>query len=773
MQRVHILRLAFPAIFVVALLAILVPAMVLAQDEPTPEPDATSEPSQGSPPVDGTDGLSVGDPIPADWLYPEPSDHQSSQDSAGGASSPAADEAVPERDASGAQESNLAPAPAGLTLEGFSDTTITIKWNFTPDIARYQVQYRESEGPRWLVAGYLTVPAGATGPYHEYTKTGLSFSTLYDFRVASRGDGDPYSTTYGEPTAYRSWITDKERLGPPSGITLTSANTSVSLSWSTVDHAKLYWVQYKSPSSTDWQHGGFASADRGERGLTVSGLTACTTYKFRVSTASDGSNNLSRQFGKPSATKTKSTSGCVIQPPPQPPSPVKVSFGSKTYTVNEGSSVSVTVRFDKKSTKRLVIPVTFSLGSAEAQDAYIRGYPSGGFVFNAGDTSKSLTLHARQDDDSDDDSVFFTLGTMPSGATKGSPSQTKVTIEDDDLPAPTNLRVHAGYGIRARWDSVAGATGYKLRYALVECKDVTTPNIGKLCEPKEKNGAPDWEDTVTITPVSGDTQEWYSSSTKYTDKLLWFEVQATSSDMGNSGWSGHAFAYPDLEDSAPLFSSDRVGGIDATSYLKDGNFDYVICNPPASKTDVNYKPLPAGASVKKIQDLMNEVVADVQWTLDNGNNIIRATGGVGTANCDEASVDNPPERGQIMFYDDAESRRKCSEGDPHQPRAYGCWIQLRTQEGLMPLQSMVLNTHYDWTSENHPRCDLLREVVLHEATHVYGLVHEARSDDDYSINAMASAAYGVGALRGWTYTFCSLQPLDVALIMMAYQTRYR
>ena len=72
-------------------------------------------------------------------------------------------------------------------------------------------------------------------------------------------------------------------------------------------------------------------------------------------------------------------------------------------------------------------------------------------TFDAGETSKTIRFSATQASDNDDDeSVLLEFGTLPAGVSEGSPSESLVTIYDDDLPVtlggnrPGDLRLVDG-----------------------------------------------------------------------------------------------------------------------------------------------------------------------------------------------------------------------------------------------------------------------------------------------------------------------------------------
>ena len=115
---------------------------------------------------------------------------------------------------------------------------------------------------------------------------------------------------------------------------------------------------------------------------------------------------------------------------------VTVSFEQGSYTVAEGSSVTVTVTLSADPERTVTIPVTATgQGGATASDYSV---PSN-VVFNDGDTEKTFSFSANQDSVNDDgESVKLGFGsTLPTGVTAGSTDETTVSITDDDVPSVT------------------------------------------------------------------------------------------------------------------------------------------------------------------------------------------------------------------------------------------------------------------------------------------------------------------------------------------------
>ena len=112
--------------------------------------------------------------------------------------------------------------------------------------------------------------------------------------------------------------------------------------------------------------------------------------------------------------------------------PVTVNFERAIYTVGEAGNVTVTVKLSADPERTVTIQITRA-NQDGATAADYSGVPMN-VTFNSGDTENAFTFSATQDGvDDDGESVKLGFGsTLPTGVTAGSPSETTVTITDDD-----------------------------------------------------------------------------------------------------------------------------------------------------------------------------------------------------------------------------------------------------------------------------------------------------------------------------------------------------
>ena len=124
---------------------------------------------------------------------------------------------------------------------------------------------------------------------------------------------------------------------------------------------------------------------------------------------------------------------------------VTVMFGAATYTAAEGGQVEVSVTLSAAPERSVVVPIAATLeGGATSAD--YSGVPSN-VTFASGETSQTITFMATADSANDDgEGVKLSFGTpMPTGVSAGPPSETTVSITDDDVPAVTVMFGAATY----------------------------------------------------------------------------------------------------------------------------------------------------------------------------------------------------------------------------------------------------------------------------------------------------------------------------------------
>ena len=146
------------------------------------------------------------------------------------------------------QGENYAPAPTGLRVTSSTDASVSLSWNTVTDAYRYKLERSTSSSGPWTDVGTETGDTSGTA-------TGLDCGTTYHFRVSARGDGSPYSTTFGNPTSSVSRATSA--CSPTIGVDLQSpfvgqaVTMTVSTTGSSGTVSSYQWQEWSAGSWTD------------------------------------------------------------------------------------------------------------------------------------------------------------------------------------------------------------------------------------------------------------------------------------------------------------------------------------------------------------------------------------------------------------------------------------------------------------------------------------------------------------------------------------------
>ena len=198
--------------------------------------------------------------------------------------------------------------------------------------------------------------------------------------------------------------------------------------------------------------GGATSADYSgvPTGVTFGSDETEQTFIFTATadTLDDDDESVKLSFGTlPAGVSEGTTKDAVIAIADDDVPAVTVSYEQGSYTVAEGSNVTVKVKLSEAPERTVIIPIT-KAEQGGAVSADYSGVPAN-ITFNSGDTEKSITFDAAADDvDDDGESVKLAFGsTLPTGITAGSPDETTVTITDDDVPSVTVSFELAAYSV--------------------------------------------------------------------------------------------------------------------------------------------------------------------------------------------------------------------------------------------------------------------------------------------------------------------------------------
>ena len=232
----------------------------------------------------------------------------------------------------------------------------------------------------------------------------------------------------------------------------TDGHTALSVSWqapATTGGSPItgYDIEYRKQGAEGWS----------DENVTITGLTAAITgvlpdtlYEVQVRAGNaDGWG----AWSEPGTGRTDVTPlGQQID--------LTVSYQAAGYTVNEGTTGSVSVTLSEAADRALQIPITVTPLTAESGDYRVTGLTSNALAFVPGDSSKSFTFEGLQDTDTDDETVTLGFGqTLPDKVTAGSQSSSVVTIDDDDTTTSRSRVPNRGGGGGTSGGSGGGSYG--------------------------------------------------------------------------------------------------------------------------------------------------------------------------------------------------------------------------------------------------------------------------------------------------------------------------
>ena len=202
--------------------------------------------------------------------------------------------------------------PTGLTATAVSSTQNKLSWNASTDnvgVTGYYVYLNDAP---------LTTVTGTS-----FTHSGLTAGTTYNYRV-SAFDAVPNHSAWTAAISAKAAVADTQAPSVPSGLTATPVSGSqIKLAWNaSTDNVGVtgYYVYLNDAPLTTTTGTSF----------THSGLTAGTTYNYRVS-AFDAVPNHSAWTATPVSAKTTTTSSSSSSPYSGTPIPIPSTFEAENF----------------------------------------------------------------------------------------------------------------------------------------------------------------------------------------------------------------------------------------------------------------------------------------------------------------------------------------------------------------------------------------------------------------------------------------------------------
>jgi len=177
------------------------------------------------------------------------------------------------------------PAPTNLSTSNITQTGALFNWAAVPGATGYTVQYKTAAGTTWTSANATTT---------SFNISGLTASTGYVWQVkASCSSGYSTQVTFVTPGT----------TGCAAPLNLNATNitsTGATLSWSVVQGATGYTVQYKTAAGSTW-----TSKSATTTSFNISGLTSGTNYVWQVKASCSPGYSIQASF------TTSGTTGCA------------------------------------------------------------------------------------------------------------------------------------------------------------------------------------------------------------------------------------------------------------------------------------------------------------------------------------------------------------------------------------------------------------------------------------------------------------------------------
>ena len=265
------------------------------------------------------------------------------------------------------------------------------------------------------------------------TKAALNYEVRNSYTVTVTATDSSDATANTDVTIN---VTDVEeppgKLDAPTVAAKTGTHDTLTVTWDAPDNTgpdiTSYAVQYRKHDVMGW-----TDATGTITGTTttfdITGLLPDTEYFARVQAAND--EGTGEWSGEGSGTTDIKPEADWFE--------LTVNYEEATYTVTEGSAVTITVELSKDGTaeaadRKLAVPITVTPGTAETGDYTVNDLTSDGtLAFVPGEPSKTFTVVANQDSDRSNETLTLGFGTLPSDGkvTAGNPATALVTINDN------------------------------------------------------------------------------------------------------------------------------------------------------------------------------------------------------------------------------------------------------------------------------------------------------------------------------------------------------
>ena len=364
------------------------------------------------------------------------------------------------------------------TVAEGSSVTVKVKLSVAPERTVTVPINKDPQGGA-TTADYSGVPTSVTFNSTDTEKT-FSFAAASD---SVDDDGESVKLTFGtlptgvtEGTTKESVVSITDDDVPAVTVSYEQGTYTVAEGSSVTVKVKLSVAPERTvtvPINKDPQ-GGAATADYSGVPTSVTFNSTDTEKTFSFAAASDSvdddGESVKLTFGTlPTGVTEGTTKESVVSITDDDVPAVTVSYEQGTYTVAEGSSVTVKVKLSVAPERTVTVPIMKDPQGGAATADY-SGVPTS-VTFNSTDTEKTFSFAAASDSvDDDGESVKLTFGTLPTGVTEGTTKESVVSITDDDVPAVTVSYEQGTYTV-AEGSSVT----VKVKLSVAPERTVTVP----------------------------------------------------------------------------------------------------------------------------------------------------------------------------------------------------------------------------------------------------------------------------------------------------------
>ncbi|MDH3708994.1 MAG: fibronectin type III domain-containing protein [Cyclobacteriaceae bacterium] len=187
-------------------------------------------------------------------------------------------------------------APVNLAAGNLMDTSADLSWDAATGAISYEIQFKLIGAPAWNMT---------TSGTNSLTLSSLLSGQNYQWRVRTVCSTEILSD-YSSSTFFRTTGTPACAV-PANPVTSSITETSAQLSWDAVTGAVNYTVFFKEIGQVDWQELTVAS-----NSTTLVGLTAATSYLWKVRTICSADNSVLSEFTSPAESFTTDDAMSII-----------------------------------------------------------------------------------------------------------------------------------------------------------------------------------------------------------------------------------------------------------------------------------------------------------------------------------------------------------------------------------------------------------------------------------------------------------------------------